>query len=264
MMPLKKYPRTQHLEGSRLQPGDQDLDSVPFANIANRYLVVEEKLDGANSAISFDESGQLYLQSRGHYLVGGPREKHFNLFKQWANCHQLTLWERLNSRYVLFGEWLYAKHTIFYDQFPHYFHEFDVYDRQEDDFLSTTRRAELLSDVPIISVPVLHAGPLTKLEELLQFIGPSLYKSATWKERLTQLCNEQQLNPERIWQETDHSEDMEGLYIKVEEAGKVVERYKWVRASFLTSVVDSGSHWLQRPIVPNQLHEDVNLFESES
>ena len=51
---LLKYPRTPHLEGSRLQPGDHDLVSVPFADLAGRFLVVEEKLDGANSAISFD------------------------------------------------------------------------------------------------------------------------------------------------------------------------------------------------------------------
>ena len=27
---LKKYPRTPHLEGSRLQPGDEDLSRVQF------------------------------------------------------------------------------------------------------------------------------------------------------------------------------------------------------------------------------------------
>jgi hypothetical protein len=46
---------------------------------------------------------------------------------------------------------------------------------------------------------------------------------------------------------------MEGLYIKVEEDGQVLQRYKYVRASFLTTVIDSGSHWLSRPIVPNRL-----------
>ena len=45
---IHKYPRTQHLEGSRLQPGDEDLEAVPFRAIAGRNLVVEEKVDGAN------------------------------------------------------------------------------------------------------------------------------------------------------------------------------------------------------------------------
>jgi len=38
--PLVKYPRTCHIEGSRLQPGDEDLDATPFAAIAGRDLVV--------------------------------------------------------------------------------------------------------------------------------------------------------------------------------------------------------------------------------
>ena len=85
---LKKYPRTPHLEGSRLQPGDEDLSQIPFSCIQGKHLVVEEKVDGANSAISFDEDGTLLLQSRGHYLTGGYRERHYNLLKQWARIHQ--------------------------------------------------------------------------------------------------------------------------------------------------------------------------------
>ncbi len=70
---VHKYPRTQHLEGSRLQPGDKDLSAVPFDAIAGRPIVVEEKLDGANAALSFGTDGELLLKSRGHYLVGGAR-----------------------------------------------------------------------------------------------------------------------------------------------------------------------------------------------
>src|ERR1700677_3867566 len=101
MVTLRKYPRTHHLEGSRWPPGDEDLHSTPFAALAGRHLVVEEKLDGANAAISFDASGKLLLQSRGHYLSGGPREKHYNLFKQWANAHLRPLHTALGNRYVL-------------------------------------------------------------------------------------------------------------------------------------------------------------------
>ena len=57
---LLKYPRTPHLEGSRLQEGDEDLAQIPFAEIAGKYLVVEEKCDGANSAISFGEDGKMF------------------------------------------------------------------------------------------------------------------------------------------------------------------------------------------------------------
>jgi hypothetical protein len=68
------------------------------------------------------------------------------------------------------------------------------------------------------------------------------------------------LDENRTLRETDPSADMEGLYIKVEENEEVVERYKFIRPSFLTAVVQSESHWLSRPIVPNQLKPGVDLY----
>ena len=59
---------------------------------------------------------------------------------------------------------------------------------------------------------------------------------------------------------TDMSEDMEGLYVKVEENGAVVDRYKWVRPTFLTAILDSGTHWMDRPIVPNQLADPAVMY----
>jgi hypothetical protein len=260
MLTLHKYPRTQHIEGSRLQPGDEDVGSVPFGRIAGRFVVVEEKVDGANAGLCFDGTGRLWLQSRGHFLTGGPHEKHFHLFKQWAHTHAGILWPALSSRYVLYGEWLYAKHTIFYDLLPHYFLEFDVLDTETGAFLSTERRRELLAGLPLVSVPVLASGPARALPELAALVGRSLFKSGRWRERLTEVCAERGFDSERTWAETDRSDLMEGLYLKVEEGGRVVERYKFIRASFLTAVLDSGSHWLKRPIVPNQLRDGVDLF----
>lgn len=260
MIPLCKYPRTQHLEGSRLQPGDEDLDTVPLADIAGQFVVAEEKLDGAQAGMSFDEDGKLWLQSRGHYLTGGAREKHFNLFKQWGHAHAHVLYPVLGARHIVYGEWLYARHTIFYDRLPAYFHEFDVYDRREGVFLSTAARRRLLADVPLVPVPVLWQGRPKKIEELTSLVGPSLYKGPDWRERLQSLATERGLDVERVWRETDPTDLMEGLYLKVEEGDTVVGRYKWIRASFLTTVVDSGTHWLKRPIIPNQLREDADLY----
>ena len=250
-MKMHKYPRTHHLYGSRLQPGDEDLDAVPWSEVLGRFVVAEEKLDGANAGISFDADGKLWLQSRGHFLTGGGREKHFNLFKQWANAHADALRPVLGSRHVLYGEWLYAKHTIFYDLLPQYFMEFDVLDTETGVFLSTERRRKLLAGLPLASVPVLFAGVLTDPEMILSRIGRSLYKSDSWRERLDEQASARGLDVERVRRETDPSDRMEGLYIKVEEEGSVAARYKYIRADFLTAVRDSGTHWLRRPVVPN-------------
>ncbi|HEY9848725.1 MAG TPA: RNA ligase family protein [Leptolyngbyaceae cyanobacterium] len=257
---IRKYPRTHHIQGSRLQPGDEDLDSVPFNAIANRYVIVEEKVDGANAAISFSDDGQIRLQSRGHYLTGGEREKHFNLFKQWAYSHAAAFWEILGNRYILYGEWLYAKHTIFYDYLPHYFLEYDVMDTEKNEFLSTKSRNQLLSGLPLVSVPVLFAGILQSYKQLTGLLANSNYIRAGHLERFRLSCEEKGLDVERSIAQTDPTTLMEGLYIKVEEESIVTARYKYVRASFLTTVLQSDGHWLNRPIIPNQLSPEVDLF----
>lgn len=250
---LKKYPRTPHLEGSRLQPGDEDLSQIPFSQIRGRYLVVEEKIDGANTAVSFTGEGELRLQSRGHYLTGGYRERHYDLLKQWAMVHQEALFRVLGSRYIMYGEWMYAKHTVYYDRLPHYFLEFDIFDRQEGLFLSTQRRHKMLKDLPVVSVPVLKTGLFQNKEQLLSLLGTSRYISGRKTENLRQISEKLGLDADLQVAQTDASRDMEGLYIKIEEDGQVVERLKFVRPSFTQAVDASQSHWLDRPIVPNGL-----------
>lgn len=256
-----KYPRTPHLEGSRLQPGDEDLSQIPFRQIAGRNLVVEEKCDGANSAVSFSPSGQLLLQSRGHYLTGGWRERHYNLMKQWASAHRDAFYQVLGSRYVMYGEWMYAKHSVFYDALPGYFLEFDILDRERGVFLDTPSRRKLTEKLSVTSVPVLAQGRFTKKDDLLSLLGPSRFITPKKTERLRQVCVQNGLDPERQIRETDPSDRMEGLYLKVEEEGIVTERLKYVRASFAQQVDESGTHWLDRPIVPNLLAVPVeSLF----
>lgn len=171
---LLKYPRTAHLEGSRLQDGDEGYEHVPYSRLAGRYIVIEEKLDGGNSGLSYDGAGEQLLQSRGHYLIGGGRERQFNLFKRWASAHEGALLERLEDRYVMYGEWLHKKHSVFYDALPHYFAEFDIWDRSREVFLSTAERAKVLAGAPVLPVPVLYAGvaprTLREMQALIQML----------------------------------------------------------------------------------------------
>ena len=46
----------------------------------------------------------------------------------------------LEDRFILFGEWLYARHSIHYRRLPHYFFEFDIYDKQQEAFLDLDAR----------------------------------------------------------------------------------------------------------------------------
>ena len=248
-----KYPRTPHIQGSRLQPGDEDLSQRRFDEIKGRHLVLEEKIDGANSAISFTDEGELRLQSRGHFLTGGGREKHYDLFKQWAAVHKDRLWDVLTDRYIMYGEWMYAKHSIYYDRLPNYFMEFDILDRENDCFLDTPSRHELIRSLPVNSCPVLASGTFNSISEITAHLGDSKYISADHMTNLRREAERLGLDADRICRETDSSRTMEGIYIKVEEDGRVVDRMKFVRASFLQTVEESQSHWLDLPIVPNGL-----------
>ena len=204
--PIIKYPRTPHLEGSRLQPGDEDLSQVPFSCLAGRRLTVEEKVDGANFMLK--------------EIMEQPR----------------ALRSALGSRYVLYGEWLYAKHSVYYDALPDYFLEFDILDRETGEFLDTERRRELTAGLPLASAPVLAQGVFSSAEELVSLLGPSRYISPRHLERLRETCLQAGLDAERCLRETDASPLMEGLYIKIEEDGRVKERLKYVRASFAQAV----------------------------
>lgn len=253
-----KYPRTPHIQGSRLQPGDEDLRQRPFSDIAGRNVVLEEKIDGANSAVSFTDDGELRLQSRGHFLTGGYRERHYDLMKQWGAVHQDRLYEVLGHRYIMYGEWMYAKHSIYYDLLPHYFMEFDVLDRETGKFLDTPSRHQLLADLPICSVPVLATGTFNSTEEILAFMGDSNYISEHHIEHLREDAERLGLDADRVCRETDSSRTMEGIYIKVEENGEVIDRMKYVRASFLQTVEESQTNWLDRPIVPNRITKKID------
>lgn len=258
-MELYKYPRTRHLEGSRLQIGDLP-DDQKLAGLAGKPLVIEEKVDGANCALSFDEEGHLRLQSRGHFLTGGHRERHFDLFKTWASIHATRFREVLGSRFVMYGEWLYAKHTVFYDRLPSYFLEFDVFDRESSRFLSTPERRRLLSGLPLMPVPVIHTGEIASTEEVMGLVRPSLYKSANWRDALLDAAIASESRPDMVMQQTEDSDLAEGLYLKLEVGAQVVDRFKFIRSDFIQAIEASDGHWQSRPILPNKLAADVDIF----
>ncbi|MCZ8395213.1 RNA ligase family protein [Achromobacter ruhlandii] len=258
---LFRYPRTPHLEGSRLQEGDHGHDHVPYRDLRGLRLVVEEKLDGANTGISFSPAGDLLLQSRGHYLVGGGRERQFNFIKAWAQAHAGWLLQRLEDRYVMYGETLSKKHSVFYDALPHHFFEFDVLDRRTGAFLSTEARRELLAGGPVLSVPVLYDGLApARLADLKALLRPSLAKTARWRDAFEATVRREGLDLALAWRQCDKSDLSEGLYIKVEADGRTLGRYKWVRADFVQAILAADKHHSEQPYVPNQLAPGVDLY----
>jgi hypothetical protein len=231
-----KYPRTPHLFGSRGTDDDKHLGAAESDRlIADPSLIVEEKLDGTNVGIHFTTDGQFALQCRGHLITEGMHPQ-YDLFKQWAAVKRPVLEERIENRFILFGEWVYARHSIHYRQLPHYFFEFDIYDKESGAFLSLKRRLDLLEGTGIQPVPVLHTGASDR-KQLEAMIGPSLFNSRFE-------------NP--LTNRTDAF--MEGLYLRTEADGTVTGRAKLVRPEFVEKVKQS-THWQHEAMIPNRLTE---------
>lgn len=258
---LLKYPRTPHLEGSRLQPGDEGYDHVPYSTLQGEHVVIEEKLDAANSGFSFNGAGDMLLQCRGHYLTGGGRERQFNLFKRWAQAHESVFLERLEDRYVVYGEWMHKLHSVPYNALPHFFLEFDVWDRARNVFLSTKARRALLDGLPILSVPVLHDGvALKRLKDMTGLVTASLGKSVGWQDQFLREAVKAGILEDKAWEIADKSDLAEGLYLKIERGDEVVGRLKWVRPSFTQRIIESDKHHSEGPYVANSLWPGVDIF----
>ena len=260
---LLKYPRTQHIEGSGLSKDDIS-EMVPITELFGKHLVIECKIDGSNTGISFNSDLELLLQCRGHFLKGGRDWPEFDQFKVWANTWKDQLFDILTNRYIMYGEWMGTFHSVFYDNLPHFFMEFDIWDKQEKCFLNTGRRHNLLSQatIPIHSVRVIKEGVFNNKEDILSCVGRSTFVSESSPKVLESLLRKYKLSEEEIKVLMILNKDqlMEGLYIKWEENGIVKGRYKFVRPIFVQTILDYGKHWLDRQSIPNSLSPSANMF----
>ncbi|WP_444997400.1 RNA ligase family protein [Aliikangiella sp. IMCC44359] len=234
-----KYPKTKHI-----------CDYIEQYSSLNKLLdngqilVVEEKMDGTQIGICFNTEGDFQIQSRGGYISNEPE---FSLLKQWVWEHHIDLFKLLSCRYILFGEWLYAKHTMYYDLLPDYFMEFDLFDREQQLFLNTVERKKLLNDFSFISsVRVIDYLEKPTLKMLNTMLGKSAFISEDAFNQIDKAETTQ----------TDITGLMEGLYLKIEDCSKVISRYKLVRAEFIQKIIDSKSHWKQRAFRTNQLAQN--------
>jgi hypothetical protein len=254
-----KLPRTTHIEGSRLESGQLDPDSITFDKLSNKFLVIEEKVDGTGVSISLDSHLDLQINHRGSPAIG----KEFKALHTWADKHWEDLLFLLSERYILFGEWMYHKHTIFYDNLPHFFLESDIYDQERNIWLSTSARNNLLKGHTYIKqVPVIAAFKPSALWQITDLVGKTKFQSDQWQNALKEKCSLMGANFETVLKETDSSGMMEGLYIKHEDDFQVKGRYKYVRHEFLQSITNSGTHLIDRQFVNNMLMADKFSFDA--
>ena len=134
------------------------------------YIIVQEKIDGANFSIRYDEeTDSVKAFSRSKTLDFGN-----NLRGAWEWSQKLdknAVKDVLGSKLVLFGEWL-VHHTILYpeDKYQNaYF--YDVYDIDAEKYLEQSKVEDIVNQLGLIYVPVFYKGEFESWEHLKQFVG---------------------------------------------------------------------------------------------
>ena len=219
-----KFPSTPHLLWLGTDPLRKEklLSLTEAQDLLSGPVVIEEKVDGANIGISFDSGGQLLVQNRGNSLEAGTGGQFARLWP-WLMQRELAFIDALEDKLILFGEWCYVRHSIHYTRLPDFFLAFDVLDKRERKFMSTSRRDRLVRKLDLATVPLVARG-VFRFEAIPSLIGTSSF----------------------------YDGPMEGIYIRQEDERWLVRRAKVVRSEFVQQIT---THWSKQPLVRNRLRQ---------
>jgi len=168
-MDFFKFKRTKHIfdaGGNGVTRDDLVMTKKEAENLLkSSTFVIEEKVDGANIGLSMDENFTIRAQNRSHY-VNSSTHKQFSTLDAWINEHSEDLYKILSppGKFILFGEWLFAKHSIHYTRLPSLFLAFDIFDVQRKEYLDVGSRDDILNKTSIQTVPKIaeHENNLTR------------------------------------------------------------------------------------------------------
>jgi hypothetical protein len=149
---------------------------------------------------------------------------------EWLESRIDNLFDKLGDRYILFGEWCYAQHSVFYDALPDWFLGFDVYDKKKDKFVSYVKRKALCQDLQLFEVPFLKRSHFS-LDGLNDMLSDSVLGSS----------------------------QAEGIYIRYDEGDWFGNRAKIVRPEFIQA---QETHWSSRGIRTNRLRTEAPVSDS--
>jgi len=227
---FRKYEKTFRIKVPTFDvPGKLILSDADKKALLTGKIIVEEKIDGANVGIigSKDEAEMFRLQKRGS-LVEFSEHEQFKRFKAWTMERYNDL-VKIRKPMIVYGEWVWATHHIYYDSLPDWFVCFDIWDGSR--YVDRSTKESICKDLGLEVIPLIYEGyvdSVLDIEKLLR--GKSVYS-------------------------TDH--DREGIVIK---NYRKQMRCKLVVPEFVKEIDEDGTHWTthwdSRKI--NKLKESTN------
>jgi len=224
-----KFPRTEHLFNLGGATRDDlvlspDAFKAFFAPASGKVITMEEKIDGANVGFSLDAegSGKILCQNRSHYV---DNKYHFQFQNLGSFIHQKreSLERILKDGWILYGEWMFAKHSIHYTALPDVFIAFDLFNPVQGKFLDRASFYAIMSTTNI------------------KFVQP-----------LTVLTDSTPASLEKLLKTTKsaYSDSLiEGIYFRWDQDGALRTRAKLVRSDFISG----DEHWSKGKFVLNSV-----------
>ncbi len=164
-MQFKKYPKIHRF-------GKEETEGMLEGN---PFVVIQEKIDGANTSIWLDKDGVVQCGSRTRQL---PRDESFRGFTEWArNQESIVSYLTQNPTHTLYGEWL-VRHTIQYPETAYQkWYLFDIYDNDYDNsgegaFIDPSFVETISEEYGFNHPTIFGAGELTEAD-IREFVGKS-------------------------------------------------------------------------------------------
>jgi hypothetical protein len=149
------YPRIPHLDKAISNMTHDDIITESKFEFPLTAWI-QEKLDGANMGVSWT-SGPV-IRNRNHILKKGyietetPAKLQFRPAWNWIHQHGediRNISKELMSPITIYGEWMWAKHSLEYDKLTDWFLAYDIYLVEEGKFLSPDSFQNIISKTNI-------------------------------------------------------------------------------------------------------------------
>lgn len=218
-MDSPKYNRTYHFSWSEGAQND-DRISEDVSGLLDTPILITEKIDGSNTSLEAEGCfARTHSGPPAHLSFDGLKALH-------GSVKQL-----IPKGIQIFGEWVYAKHSIEYSELPGYFMMFNVRDLNYGDGMWASWEeiqewAHLL-DVP--TVPVLFQGVIHSEKELQKLVHSFMTQPST--------CGGIK----------------EGTVVRTADAFQDKDFSKYMRKFVRKNHVQTSEHWKNQEIVKNKL-----------
>ena len=166
---VPKMPSMKHLPWSQEDARQQKWlnRSQTREMFEDGQVVITEKMDGANACLT---SEKVYARSHS----GEPHRDEWDFLKKQ---HREELMHKIPDDVAIFGECLYARHSIKYEELPSYFLVFGIYYRPENEWMSWTDTVVMADELGLETVPVINtvyvsenkSEAVDKLEKIVLF-----------------------------------------------------------------------------------------------